>query len=134
MKIIDTMCLYFITICHFLIVCFVTLTPFFESNYLLFMHSIVVPFIMVHWILNNNTCVLSTMEKKLRYHINGTADPNECFTCKLINPIYDFNSNYSEYSAFIYITTTLLWFISIAKLYNKYRIGEINTIMDLFKY
>ena len=55
-----------VVLCHVLLVCFVVISPFISSNYILFMHSFVVPFIMMHWIMNNDTCALTIMEKKLR--------------------------------------------------------------------
>jgi hypothetical protein len=134
MNIINTCCLYFIMFCHFLVVCFIVLVPFINSNYLLLLHSILVPFIMIHWLLNDNTCVLSVIETNMRKHIYGTntIDVNDCFTCKLINPIYDFRANYNDYSTIIYFITIILWSISLGKLYYKYCTGEIRTIMDLF--
>jgi len=89
---------------------------------------------MLHWILNDNTCVLTLIEKKIRTHINGGIQVNdmECFTCQLINPIYDFRSNYDDYSTLIYLLTILLWLISISKLFYKYCNGNIKTLLDLF--
>lgn len=133
MSILNNICLYFIMFCHFLTICFVVITPFLNSNYLLLLHSILVPFMMVHWILNDNTCILSTIEKKVRIKMYGNnADINECFTCKLIDPIYDFRANNNDYSTFIYFITILLWFMSMGKLYYKYCVGDINRFMDLF--
>ena len=115
-----------ITLCHFAVVCFVVLTPFIGNNYFLLMHAILVPFIMFHWIINDNTCVLSTIEKKIREKMtNKTSESamDDCFTCKLINPIYDFRANYNTYSAMIYIVTTLLWLVSVYKIYCRLKSG-----------
>lgn len=122
-----------ILICHFLVVCFVVFIPFFGNNYLLLLHSILVPFIMLHWILNDNTCVLSTIETKIREKMNGgiPVDRNECFTCSLIDPIYDFKANYNTYSVIIYIITTILWLISAGKLYCGFQSGSIKSFMDI---
>ena len=89
---------------------------------------------MLHWYLNDNTCVLTTIETNIRKHINGAddIDENECFTCQLINPVYDFRSNYDDYSTIIYILTILLWSISVCKLIHKYCSGEITSVLDLF--
>lgn len=117
---------------HFIVVCFVVLIPFIGNNYFLLMHTIIVPFIMVHWALNDNTCVLSLLETKLRSHIYGNEiNEDDCFTCRLINPIYDFKANNDDHSTIIYIITILLWIISTYKLYNKYSTGEISSIRDL---
>jgi hypothetical protein len=122
-----------ILICHFFVVCFVVLVPFIGNNYMLLLHSILVPFMMLHWILNDNTCVLSTIETKIRERMNDgkPLDRNECFTCKLIDPIYDFSSNYESYSNMIYVITIILWIISISKLYCGFSTGSIKSISDV---
>lgn len=125
-----------ILVCHFLVVCFVVFTPFFGCNYLLLLHAILVPFIIFHWLLNDNTCVLSTIETKIREQMNGglPVDRNECFTCGLIDPIYDFRSNYDTYSTIIYIITLLLWSISVGKLYLGCKSGSISSFYDVIMF
>lgn len=88
---------------------------------------------MVHWILNNNTCFLTLLEKFIR-NKNGISINNEdCFTCRLIEPVYDFKKNYNKLSNIIYLGTTSLWILSFFKLYNKYKSGEIKNIYDFYK-
>jgi hypothetical protein len=60
----------FITLLHTLFVLFVVVTPFIDSNYFLFLHLMIVPFVMFHWVLNDNTCVLTIIERKLRKDLN----------------------------------------------------------------
>lgn len=127
----DTVLLNLIMFCHFVVVCLVIGVPFFGNNYLLFMHSICVPFMMLHWITNDNTCVLSLMELELRKKLDMPLDKKECFTCQLIDPIYDFNANNKEWTEYIYVITTCLWFITLYKLYSMYKRGEIQTTNDL---
>lgn len=123
-----------IVICHTIYVLFVVLTPFIGNNYFLLLHAMVVPFMMLHWVLNNNTCALSMMEKTVREQIYGTVKSDDCFTCNLINPIYDFKNNYDSLSNFIYLITTILWFITLYKLIKKYTNGEITNIYDIVKF
>lgn len=123
-----------IMLCHILLVLFIIIVPFTNSTYFLTLHAIITPFIIMHWLLNNNTCALTLFEQKLREYATGVkGDPNECFTCRLINPVYDFTNNYEEYSTFIYIFTITLFLLSLFKLYNKYQIGEIKSIDDLIR-
>ena len=126
--------LYFITLCHFLTICFVVLVPFLNNAYLLTLHAICVPFIILHWILNNNTCILTIIETKIKEQMYGKVDENECFTCRLINPIYDVTQNYAEFSDIIYIISITLWIITVVKLYCKFSNGEIKSLYDLFKF
>lgn len=127
----DKLLLMLVTVIHLLVVLFVTLTPFYGDNYVLLIHSVIVPFMMMHWIYNDDSCFLTTVELHLRQKIYGTATKGDCITCKVISPIYDITNEYSEYSTFIYVVTSILLMVSIGKLYMKYRCGEIKQITDL---
>lgn len=127
----DEMLLKFIMFVHFIVVCCVVLIPFFGNNYFLFLHAICTPFMMFHWIMNDDTCFLSVMEMELRKKMGLPIDKKECFTCQLIEPIYNFKANNEEWSAYIYIITTGLWFVTIYKLYAMWEKGELTTIEDL---
>lgn len=127
----DQILLNLIMFFHFLIVCLVIGVPFFGNNYFLLMHAICVPFMMSHWIMNDNTCVLSMMEMQLRKKLNLPVDKKECFTCQLIDPIYDFKANNEKWTEYIYIITTGFWLITLYKLYTMYERCEIQTMHDL---
>ena len=125
---------FLINIIHLLIILFVVATPFTNSNYLLLIHLVVVPFIMLHWILNNNTCCLTIAEKYIRQKAVGTKIKEEdCFTYQLIAPIYDFNKNHEAFSTFIYILTISVWLVSVYKLSYKICNGEISNFNDFAK-
>ena len=121
-----------ITLIHILYILFVFLAPFVDSNYLLLLHATMLPFMMLHWICNNNTCFLTMVEKKTRKIIYGKLDEKDCITCRIFDPIYDFNKNHKAYSKIIYIVVILLWFLSIGKIFYKYKSGELTHYMDLF--
>ncbi len=122
-----------ITLLHVLFVVFVVITPFIDSNYFLFIHSIFIPFLILHWICNDNTCVLTIIERKLRKEIKKTDDvDDDCITCKLIEPVYDFRKNYKTFTILIYGITLSLWGISIGKLFYKYNNNIISEFKDLF--
>lgn len=117
---------------HTLFIIFVVTTPFLNINYFLMLHTIFIPFMVGHWLTNNNTCVLTVVEKGLRKQLDDKFDEDECFTCKLIEPVYDFKKNYEQFSTFIYILTFTLWLISSYKLYSKCKTGQINSWKDMF--
>jgi len=130
----DKITLQLIVLIHTLFVLFVVVTPLSSSNYFLLLHLIIVPFVMIHWLLNNNMCALTLFEKKLREKISGVkTTKKECFTCKIIEPIYDFKNNYKERAALIYAGTSFLLLITIYKLIKKYKDGKIKSIYDFMK-
>ena len=124
---------YTIRMLHILLVSFIIVVPFTRSNYFLLFHAVVVPFIIMHWLLNNNMCALTLMEQVLRKSIYGEAKSDECITCKLIEPVYDFKNNYKARTRFIYTAVILLWAIGLGRIYYKIRTGEINGLIDFLK-
>jgi hypothetical protein len=106
-----------IQITHLLLILFVIITPFTNNVTLLMLHVIIIPFLYGHWITNSNKCALTMMEKDLRKKLYGTINENDCFTCQLITPVYDFNKNYDNMSNFIYFMAFFLWVVSIYKVY-----------------
>jgi hypothetical protein len=122
-----------VSLLHVLFVIFVVVTPFINSNYFLMMHIIFLPFMMLHWLCNDNTCVLTVVEKYLKRKLYGKIDEEECLTCKLIEPVYDFRKNYAQFSLIIYAITIMLWLISVGRMTYKYKSGEITSYIDLFK-
>jgi hypothetical protein len=121
-----------INIIHLIVIIFVLSAPFSDSNYLMLLHIIVVPFIVLHWLLNNNTCCLTVAEKYIRENSTGTTiKEDDCFTYKLVAPIYDFNKDHQAFSTFIYILTISLWFISVYNVSSKICNNQINSIRDL---
>jgi len=122
-----------ITFAHILFVLFIVVTPFTNSNYLLLLHSIMVPFIIFHWITNNNICVLTVLEKNIKKNLyKENYKEEECFTCRLIEPVYDFVDDNKTFSKIIYIVTIMLWLISTGKLVYKYNSGEITNWKQFF--
>ena len=122
-----------VSLLHILFVIFVIVAPFMGSNYFLMLHAIFIPFIIMHWICNDNTCVLTIIERNLKKKLYGKVDEQECITCKLIEPVYDFRKNYAQFSLIIYAIAIFLWLITVGNLYYKYSKGEITSYIDLVK-
>ena len=119
---------------HIVFLLFVLLVPTTQTKYFLTFHAFVIPFLMAHWILNENICILTLIEKQLKYNMYGdNYNKDDCITCRLIEPVYDFKKNNESKSIFIYTITTLLWCISVTKLYKMYKDGEIVQWTDLLK-
>jgi hypothetical protein len=127
----DNLLLGFITFLHIVLILLVVLIPFIGNNYLLLLHTIFLPFVVLHWYINDNTCCLTLMEQQLRYNINGTMPDNtQCISYKIIAPVYDFANDYDSYSNLIYIITFVLWSISLSKLICRIKNGKISSLYD----
>jgi hypothetical protein len=127
--------LHFIILIHLIFVLFVVITPFIGSNYFLILHFVVVPFVVAHWVINDNNCALTVMEKYIRYQIYGIKpDPNDCFMHKLVAPVYDFKKNNNDLSNWIYIITIFLWLFTVFRLYSNYRDGKLCKLSDLLEH
>jgi hypothetical protein len=134
MAIINDSILFLISVLHVMVILFVVCSPFSNSNYLLLMHIIIIPFIILHWYLNNNTCSLTLMEQIIKDKTAGqNTNKEDCFSYKFIAPIYDFNKNTNDFSIFTYIITIGLWFISVYSFIMKTRNGDINSFFDLYR-
>lgn len=128
--------LHLITLLHTLYILFVLLIPFVGNNYFLILHSFVIPFMIFHWVTNNNTCALTMAEKFIRAKKEGVSMnsiEDKCFTCKLINPVYDFTNNYKKLSIITYVIVIILWIFTMYKIYSKYKNGSLNSLQDIFK-
>ena len=101
----------FIKALHFLLVIFILGVPFFGDAYMLSMHFLVVPFIMLHWITNQSVCALTEMEKL----VTGKTCDEETFFGQVVGPVYKFNTVHEE-NTFLWILMITLWFITVFKL------------------
>lgn len=108
---------YSIKIIHFGIFNYIVLVPFLSNNKIrLLAHSYIIPIVMLHWYLNNDTCCLMSLEYLIRNKIKKNTSINDCITYKIISPIYKFNNNYKNFSRFSYLSMTVLFGLTIAKL------------------
>jgi hypothetical protein len=115
-----------IQIIHFLVVLFILAVPFFGGDYLLSLHFLVVPFIMLHWITNQSVCALTEIEKLVRggceskdTFFGQVMDPiykSESFIGRLVAPFYTFEDEETE-TLFVWVSLTALWLITLYKLW-----------------
>ena len=105
---------------HAVIVLLGILTPFFGSDQILSLYSIVIPFLFYHWAVNDDTCFLTQMEMVV------TDTPKErTFMGRLIGPIY----NVSDDVIGKMIKTILfgLWF------FVQFKLGRIPVDTDMLE-
>lgn len=119
---------------HFLFIVFVLVTPFIGSNAFLILHITIIPFVIFHWILNNNTCSLTIAERFLRSKLYGQIpDDSDCITFNLIAPIYDFKKNNEGATTLIYVITISLWLIAILRLTYKINTKKYKNFRELLR-
>jgi hypothetical protein len=126
--------LYIIKALHALLIIFLVLSPFSRANYILFLHAIVIPFIVLHWIFNNNTCALTVMEHYIAEKLTGKkVDKNSGFMAHLINPVYDFAGNNKDLNLYIYLVVAILFVGSAGKLIFRRVTGKITSFKDIIE-
>ena len=124
--------LYLIVALHALLVLFLITIPFTNITPLVFLHALIIPFILLHWVINDNTCALTIMEFKIREIINGgPVDRSQCFMARLMDRVYDFKKNNHSRRHFLYFSMILLWSISCYKLLKLRKEGKIKSFSDL---
>ena len=102
---------------HLLIMLYIIIAPFTSSCYHLILHSIIVPFLILHWKTNNDMCILTLIEQWM----TGKEDSGETFVGRIVKPVYTITNKD------IYMIVTTLWFITVYKLlyypcyYNYYK-------------
>jgi hypothetical protein len=95
---------------HIVLVIFVCVGPFVNDLHLLLLYLMVVPFIYLHWVTNNDTCALTLMECKLR-----GIEPGKSFIHSLVSPVYKFNEQHE--STFVWLATFALWLVAVYRYY-----------------
>jgi hypothetical protein len=115
-----------IRIIHILIRIFLLLTPFFGGEYLLSLHFLIVPFVMLHWVTNQTVCALTELEKLARggcasgdTFFGQVFEPiyrNESFVGTVISPFYTIEDKETETLA-VWVGLTGLWLITLCKLW-----------------
>lgn len=94
-----------IKLIHYILITYIIVTPFTNSEWLLTLHAIMMPGLMVHWITNNNMCSLTLLESQLT-----GQNMDNTFIGKIANPFFEVNDN------LIYCAVFGLWLLSLYKL------------------
>jgi hypothetical protein len=113
-----------VQIIHIIIRIFIVVVPFIGDEYWLTLHLITIPFIMMHWVVNQTVCVLTEIESAVRgcprvdTFIGQIVIPiykNESFVGTIISPFYEIKDKDTEKKA-VWIGLTLLWLITFFRL------------------
>ncbi len=82
-------CANLVRLIHLIVILCVLLIPFSKNKYLLNLYVMIVPFILFHWSVNDDTCFLTVLECYLR----NTPDKKKTFMHSVISPIYKIDNN-----------------------------------------
>lgn len=87
-----------ISLTHAAIFAWALVAPFSSSATLRASYAIFAPFLMLHWILNDDTCALTTLECTLR----GLDDCSTSYVHMLVSPLYKIHESDASTIAWTY--------------------------------
>ena len=108
---------------HLILVILVVSTPFLTNDtYILLFYCFMVFSIMFHWITNNDACMLTLIEAKLR-----NKKPTQTFMGRLISPVYRISS------VEVRLATIALFLFAFYKsrIWDKAKLDEVITFAKL---
>jgi hypothetical protein len=95
-----------VALAHLAFVGFVLLAPFSGNECLLRMYVLTIPFVWLHWVLNDDTCALTMLECKLR----GVQN-TESFVHRIVSPVYKLPEHASRTLA--WLVSGALWVVAL---------------------
>lgn len=81
------------------------MAPFSDSQDLLRYHAVVMPFLFLHWITNDDTCALTLLETRLR-----GIPKRQSFFHNLVGPVYKFRA-----TTLVWVLSLVLWIVSMVR-------------------
>ena len=121
MALLNNLIVFNITIIHIIVIIFILITPFSNNNTLLLFYIIFVPFLLLHWLLNDDTCCLTLFEAYFRNKTsNEIITNNETFMNKIISPVYKFSNNNKSLEKISYIVLIGLLIKALLNLFYNY--------------
>lgn len=97
---------------HILFVLWVVIVPFTNNEPMLVLHLMIMPFLWFHWVLADDTCALTLMER----HLRGVSS-NESFFHNLVSPVYKIQDK--DLRATSWIVSVVLWLITFSKVMRR---------------
>lgn len=94
---------------HWALVLFMVWAPFGSSRTALVLHLIATPFLWAHWLLNDDTCFLTLVEKQLR----GLENDSASFFHALVSPVYKMPD--SDVRAACWLASIVLWLVTLSR-------------------
>lgn len=103
-----------ICIIHIIVVLFVIAVPFTNNDALLTLHFITLPFIWLHWMLNDDTCALTVLEATCRGMTIEEAKSGKSFFHNLVSPVYKIEDD--DVRSIAWSVSIILWLVTAFKI------------------
>lgn len=98
-----------VALAHAAFLVFMVAAPFGSCRQALVLHALVTPFLWVHWILNDDTCFLTLVEKRVR----GLQDNTDSFMHQLVSPVYAIRD--ADMRAWSWAASIVLWLVTVSR-------------------
>lgn len=98
-----------VSLLHWAFILFMLWAPFSSSRTALVLHLLVTPFLWVHWLLNDDTCALTLLEKKMR----GLSDDGSSFFYALVSPVYKVRDG--DMRVACWVASVALWLVTLSR-------------------
>ncbi len=97
---------------HVLFVLWVLVTPFTDNEPMLVLHLMVMPFLWLHWAVNDDTCALTLAER----HLRGVS-ANDSFFHNLVSPVYKIRDQ--DLRVVCWWFSVGLWLVTLSKVLRR---------------
>lgn len=96
---------------HVALIAFVLAAPFSSNPALLRLHSMAVPSIVFHWMVNSDVCCLTLLENRLR---GAPLSETNGFVHSVVAPVYNVHREDAAYVS--WAVALLTWLVSISRI------------------
>lgn len=99
-----------IRIIHILFIAWMIYAPFSGIDTFIVFHAIISPFLMLHWIVHHDGCILTVLEKYAR----GLEHDTESFIHSIVAPVYVIDD--AVLKRVVFACTLVLWGVSLSQI------------------
>ncbi len=93
---------------HVAFVVWAVAAPFTNSAAMLVLHLITMPFLWLHWLVNDDTCALTLLERRLR-----GVECDDSFFHRLVSPVYKISD--ANVRLVAWAASVGLWLLTLKK-------------------
>lgn len=108
---------------HVLVFIAAIVIPFMNNKDLLELYSMVIPFLLFHWVMNDDTCALTQLEM----YVTGT-EKEHTFFGRLVGPVYNMSDGDADKAV-----KSILFMLWLMVQFRLNRVPGINKIHTLYK-